>query len=159
MSEVVTRPAANGADHQTVCGTDDEPTARPCTKCRGTKPLSEFAIDRGRAWGRRSVCASCKRVDYDRERDYIRRCRKYGHTPVVEHFTAQQLVERHGDGCYHCGAGAFECVDHLVCVRIGGAHTVGNTVPCCRECNQVKRWTVDEPLIRAFRARLTEQAA
>ena len=45
MSEVVTRPAANGTDHQTVCGTDDEPTARACVKCGEAKPLNEFAAD------------------------------------------------------------------------------------------------------------------
>ena len=158
MNEEAIRPAANGTDHQTVCGTTDELTARACTTCRQTKPLSDFAVDRGTPQGRRNVCAPC-RADYDREWDYIRRCRKYAHRPVVEHFTAQQLVERHGDRCYHCGTGAFECVDHLVCVRVGGLHTLDNTVPCCRERNQRKRWAVDEPLIRAFRARLIEQVA
>ena len=43
MSEVVTRPAANGADHQRVCGTDHKPTARVCFKCGEAKPLNEFA--------------------------------------------------------------------------------------------------------------------
>jgi hypothetical protein len=122
------------------------------------KPLSDFARDHWKPRGRRSACASC-RADYNREYDYIRRCRKYGHTPVVEHFTAQQLVDRHGDGCYYCGGGAFECVDHLVCVRVGGPHTLDNTVPCCRECNQRKRWTEDEPRIRAFRAHPTGRVA
>ena len=158
MSEEVIRPAASGTDHHTVCGTADELTARVCSKCRETKLLSEFAKDWWMPQGRRGMCALC-RVDYDRERDYIRRCRKYGHHPVIEHFTAQQLAERHGDRCFYCGAGAFECVDHLVCVRVGGCYTVGNIVRCCRECNQRKRWAVDEPRIRAFRARLTEQAA
>jgi hypothetical protein len=123
-----------------------------------TKPLNDFAKDRSKRQGRRGECALC-RTDYDREWDYIRRCRKYGHRPVVEHFTAQQLVERYGDACYHCAVGAFECLDHLVCVRVGGPHTLDNTVPCCRECNQRKRWAVDEPLIKAFRARPTEQVA
>ena len=96
------------------------------------------------------VCASC-RAEYDREWAYIRRCRAYGHCPVVEHFTTPQLVERHGDGCYHCGTGAFECVDHLRCVRVGGPHTLANTVPCCRKCNQRKRWDDDEHQIRVHR--------
>ena len=60
MSEAVTRPAANGTDHQAVCGTDNEPTARRCIKCRETKQLSEFAKDRWKPQGRRSVCASCQ---------------------------------------------------------------------------------------------------
>jgi hypothetical protein len=121
-----------------------------------TKPFSDFAKDRSKREGRRNVCAAC-RADDNRESGYIRRCRKYGHTPVVEHFTAAQLVERHGDRCFYCGVSAFECTDHLVCVRVGGPHTLDNTVPCCHECNQRKRWAVDEPRIRAFRARANGQ--
>jgi hypothetical protein len=59
MSEVVTRPAANAADRQAVCGTDDEPTARVCFMCGEAKPLNEFAKDRRRRQGRRGVCAVC----------------------------------------------------------------------------------------------------
>ena len=149
MTEVVTRPAANGTDHQTVCGTDDEPTARVCITCGEAKPLNEFAKDRRRRHGRRGMCAVC-RTNYDRERDYIRRARMYGHRPVVESFTTQQLIERHGDGCFHCGTGDFECIDHLMCVRVGGHHTLDNAVPSCHECNQRKRWAVDEVLIRVY---------
>ena len=86
MSEVVTRPAANGTDHQTVCGTDDESTARACITCGEAKPLNEFAKDRWKRQGRRGMCAVC-RTNYDRERDYLRRCRRYGHSPVIESFT------------------------------------------------------------------------
>ncbi len=156
MSEEATRPAAHGTDHHTVCETDDKFTARVCSKCRETKPLSAFAKDRWKPHGRRGMCALC-RVDYDRQWGYIRRCRVYGHHPIVEHFTAQQLVERHGDGCYYCGVGEFECVDHLVCVRDGGPHTRGNTVPCCHQCNQLKRVAIDAPLIRAYLKRLTDE--
>ena len=73
------------------------------------------------------------------------------HRPVVEPFTTQQLIERHGDRCFHCGAGDFECIDHLVCVRVGGHHTLDNTVPCCQKCNQRKRWELDELYIRVHR--------
>jgi hypothetical protein len=76
MSQEVIRLAANRADHQTVCGTTDKPTARVCVKCRVTKPLSDFAIDRGKPQGRRSACAVC-RATYDREWDHIRRCRTF----------------------------------------------------------------------------------
>ena len=152
MSEVVTRPAANGTDHQTVCGTDDEPTARACITCGEVKPLNEFAKDRRRRHGRRGVCAVC-RTNYDRERDYKRRACMYGHCPVVEFFTNRQLIDRYGAMCFYCGTGDFECIDHRMCVRVGGHHTLDNTVPCCRECNQRKRWEVDEVLIRVYRLR------
>ena len=147
MSEVVTRPAANETDHQTVCGTDHKPTARVCITCGEAKRLNEFAMDRRRRHGRRGMCAVC-RTNYDRERNYIRRCRRYGHRPVVESFTNRQLIERHGNRCFHCEAGDFECIDHRMCVRVGGPHTLDTTVPCCRECNQRRRWTIDEVVIR-----------
>ena len=156
MNEVVTRPAAHRTDHHTVCETDDKFTTRVCSKCREAKPLSVFAKDQSKRQERRGMCAVC-RTNYDRERDYIRRSRMYGHCPVVESFTTQQLVEHHGDRCFHCGTGDFECVDHLVCVRVGGTHTLDNTVPCCDQCNQLKRVAIDAPLIRAYLKRLTDE--
>ena len=76
---------------------------------------------------------------------YLRRCRAYGHCPVVEHFTTPRLVERHGDGCYHCRTGAFRGVDHLRCqAAVGGPHRLANTVPCCRSRNSGERWDADE---------------
>ena len=62
----------------------------------------------------------------------------------------RRAVERYGEQCYHCGDGPFECIDHLICVRVGGTHTRENVVPCCLACNRRKRWTVDEGLIRAY---------
>ena len=62
-----------------------------------------------------------------------------------------QLIDRYGDMCFYCGIGDFECVDHVVCVRVGGHHTLDNAVPSCHECNQLKRWAVDEVLIRVYR--------
>jgi hypothetical protein len=156
MSEEAIRPVAHGTDHHTVCETDNKFTTRVCSKCRETKPLSEFAKDRWKRQGRRGVCAVC-RTNYDRERDYIRRTRRYGHRPVVESFTTQQLMERYGEGCFHCGTGDFECIDHLVCVRVGGPHTLDNALPSCCECNQRKRVAIDAPLIRAYLERLTDE--
>ena len=75
----------------------------------------------------------------------------YGHRPVVESFTTRQLIERYGDRCFYCGTGDFECIDHRMCVRVGGQHTLDNTVPCCQMCNQRKRWELDELYIRVHR--------
>jgi hypothetical protein len=52
-------------------------------------------------------------------------------------FTEADLVARYGDQCYHCGAGPFQCIDHLTCVRVGGTHTRDNVVPCCQACNRL----------------------
>ena len=75
-------------------------------------------------------------------------------------FTRSQVTERYGDHCYYCPlrgqTGAFEGLDHVVCVAAGGHHTLGNIRPCCRSCNSWKRWTVDEQLIRDLRVDLDE---
>jgi hypothetical protein len=157
VSPEVNRPEASGTDHQAACGTEDKRTSWVCTQCGATKPRDEFARNSWTRSGRRHVCQGCRRT-YDRERDYIRRARKCGHMPVVEEFTEADLVERHGDKCFHCGDGTFECIDHLVCVRVGGTHTRDNVVPCCLPCNRLKRRTADEKRIRAYRLRMDPAA-
>ena len=133
-----------------VCRTDTNPTStRVCIKCSGEKPFTAFAVDRSKRDGRRNMCAEC-RADYDCERSYRSRCGEHGHVPVVEPFTRRQIVERYGDRCYYCQKGAFETVDHVLCVRVGGHHTLDNAVPCCFRCNRQKRWDIDELLIRRF---------
>lgn len=117
-----------------------------------------FATDRWRADGHRTICADCGR-DYDRERDYIRRCVKYGLQPVVEPFSTAQLVARYGGRCTYCGTGSFRGLDHFLCVAVGGHHTLENARPCCARCNRRKRWTVDEPLIREFRRSQRSEAS
>ena len=151
MSPPVYRPNTNGTDHQAACGTKEEPTLRVCTRCRATKPLDDFAKDSWTRSGRRHVCQTCRSF-YDGKQAFLRRIRKYGHVPVVDDFTEADLVECYGDKCYHCGHGPFECIDHLICVRVGGTHTLDNVVPCCIKCNGIKRWTVDQPLIRVYLA-------
>ena len=148
MSPAAIRPKAGGADHQEVCRT--EPTFWTCIQCGVTKPVEDFAMNSWTQSGRRHVCEECRRT-YDRKQDYLRRAGKYGHTPVADDFTQTNLVERHGDKCYHCEDGPFECIDHLICVRVGGTHTLDNVVPCCFRCNVRKRWNVDEQRIRAYR--------
>ena len=156
MSPAVNRPEVSGTDHQVVCATEDQPTSWVCTQCGAQKPVDEFARNSWTRTGRRHVCQECRRT-YDRKQDYIHRALKHGHTPVCDHFTQADLVERYGEQCYHCGDGPFECIDHLICVRVGGTHTRENVVPCCLACNRRKRWTIDEGLIRAYR--LTTSAA
>jgi hypothetical protein len=150
MSPAVNRPNTNGTDHQAADGTKQEPTSWVCTHCRVTKPVDDFARNSWTRSGRRHVCKTCRRT-YDHKQDYLRRARKYGHIPVFDDFTVADLVECHGDKCYYCSTGSFECIDHFICVRVGGTHTLNNVVPCCNDCNILKRWAVDEPLIRAYR--------
>ncbi len=150
MSPAVNRPNTNGTDHQAAHGTTEEPASWVCNQCSVTKLVHDFARNSWTRSGRRHVCEECRRT-YDRKHDYLRRARKYGHIPIFDDFTQADLVECHSDKCYYCPTGSFECTDHLICVRVGGTHTLNNVVPCCNDCNILKRWTVDEQLIRAYR--------
>lgn len=159
MNKKVIRPAVTETD-QVVSRTSANSTpTQVCIKCHRRKPLTAFAVDRHRPSGRRNTCAEC-RADYESMADYRRRSQKYGHQPVIVPFTRSQVTERYGDQCYYCPlrgqTGAFECLDHVVCVAAGGHHTLGNIRPCCRSCNSWKRWTVDEQLIRDLRVDLDE---
>jgi hypothetical protein len=120
-----------------------------CRTCHRTKPLEEFARDSNRPSRYRTQCSDC-RTDYDRERRYTIRSWRYGFLPIIGTVTTPLLIERYGDRCFHCPTGSFESIDHLVCVRVGGGHTIDNVVPCCKDCNIAKRWTVDEQAIRQF---------
>lgn len=66
---------------------------------------------------------------------YRQRAKEYGFKPVIEQFTAQDLIERYGDACAHCG-GEWRQIDHYpVAVALGGSHTLENVRPSCALCN------------------------
>ena len=69
---------------------------------------------------------------------YRRKSLAAGFTPVIENFTQEDLMERYGDACAHCG-GPFEHLDHFpVAVALGGHHTLANVRPSCAACNQTQ---------------------
>lgn len=72
------------------------------------------------------------------EADYRRRAIKYGFEPVVESFTRDELIERHGDRCFHCGGEWSETDHYPTPVSRGGHHTLETVVPSCVPCN---RWS------------------
>lgn len=70
------------------------------------------------------------------ESNYRRRAIGYGFEPVIESFTKDELIERHGDKCFHCG-GEWSETDHFpIPVYRGGHHTLETVVPSCAPCNQ-----------------------
>jgi hypothetical protein len=151
MTKKAIRPGANGTDQGLVNRTAVQFNAkRTCGRCGEEKLLDYFATDSARADGHRTICADC-RSDYDHQRYYRRSCQLYGLELVIEPFTRKQVIERHGDRCAYCAAGAFESLDHFVPVAAGGPHTLDNVPPCCRSCNSLKFWLEGEPLIREFR--------
>ena len=76
------------------------------------------------------------------ESDFGRRSAAYGFEPVVESFTKADVIARYGDSCWHCG-GTFEEIDHWpLPISRGGAHSLDNCVPSCRDCNQ-RSWRTE----------------
>jgi hypothetical protein len=161
MTTAGTRPGITGTSPELVCRTEYEFTATAvCSTCSAKKPLTEMARDRSTKTGYRSQCRECRK-DYDRRRyeahpeigwaaDHRRRARSYGLQLVTEIVTASQVTSMWGDHCFYC-PGPFEVIDHRIPVAAGGHHTVTNVVPCCRRCNQHKRWRSDERMIRDYR--------
>lgn len=178
MTERIIRPAANGADHlPSNTSTTPSEHRKLCTQCGFFRPFDEMAPDRRAKDGRRSVCREHRRA-YDRTRyqknpeatlaqqrqyrqenpgrqwlrGYKRRARKYGLTPVWQLLTREAITDCWGGTCYYCLNGAFEQIDHFVAVAAGGHHTIDNVVPCCTDCNVLKRWEIDEAEMQLFRA-------
>lgn len=171
MSQKEIRPAANGTDTQPITTSTISERWKLCTQHGGTGD-------------RRSACKVCqaqyKHQWYEKNRDRIlahqrqyraanlgivwanhhrERARRYGYTLITDLITPEDVTRRWGDRCFHCKTGAFEEIDHLIPVRAGGHHQLGNVVPCCRACNIKKRWGTDVLWIRRFhegRARKAE---
>lgn len=67
---------------------------------------------------------------------YRQRVKRYGLEPIEEPFTKADVIDRYGDGCWHCTDGEFEELDHFpVPVADGGSHTLENVRPACRRSN------------------------
>lgn len=50
-----------------------------------------------------------------------------------------RLFLRHSGKCAYCGDRTADTVDHIVPMRRGGRHSIGNLAPCCEPCNSNKR--------------------
>lgn len=71
--------------------------------------------------------------------NYWKRIRRYGLEGYEEPFTKPDVIVAYGDHCFYCDDGAFEQLDHVIPVRIGGWHTLENVRPSCTACNR-RRW-------------------
>lgn len=70
------------------------------------------------------------------------RARRYGLQITVQHFTREQLIDRYGDQCFHCGR-EFEELDHYPTpISRGGHHVIDNCKPSCVSCNRLS-WRID----------------
>lgn len=112
---------------------------KTCTKCKETKPLSEFYVDRAKQDGKRNYCSSC---DIEKSRRYreefpekskrqVRSSKlKIKYQIDLEQFEA--MVESQNNSCAICKTEFYDprrtCVDHN--------HTTGKVRQIlCHHCN------------------------
>lgn len=63
------------------------------------------------------------------------RAARFGYTPLIESFTRDELIARHGDACYLCD-GDWDQLEHVAPVSRGGEHSLENCRPVCEPCNR-----------------------
>ena len=77
------------------------------------------------------------------EGDYRKRMRGYGFEPRVSSFTREQLYERWGTRCFHCGSEDGTTLDHYPTpISRGGEHSLDNCRPSCMNCQRYS-WRED----------------
>lgn len=104
----------------------------------------EAISERGRMWRaankdyirERAAEYRADRPEIQWESRYRFRIRRAGFGPVMKPFTKAELIERHGDACYHCGGEWSETDHYPVPVSRGGEHSLTNVVPSCMPCNR-----------------------
>ena len=94
----------------------------------------QYRIDHpnaGRAWWAANA---------ERHRLYqaTRRARKLSTACLVTERDIQRLLARHRFACAYCGETGRLDIDHVVPLKRGGRHAIGNLLPACRTCNASK---------------------
>lgn len=76
-----------------------------------------------------------KRAVYERNR----RARKNGRGGRITKGEWEQLCDKYGNRCLHCGRSDVKLtLDHVVPLKLGGSHTIDNVQPLCMKCNSSK---------------------
>jgi hypothetical protein len=102
--------------------------ARPEVKARQSARHAEYRKSRPHVWW---------------EGDYRKRMRGYGFEPRVSSFTREELHERWGTQCFHCGSEDGTTLDHYPTpISRGGEHSLENCRPSCMNCQHYS-WRED----------------
>lgn len=73
------------------------------------------------------------------ERNESRKAAKAKDARKVTARDIERLIGRHGGRCAYCGISPeFLEIDHVVPLKRGGRHAIGNLLPACRPCNRAK---------------------
>lgn len=58
--------------------------------------------------------------------------------PGVSERDWRRLVRRYDSRCAYCGARCDPHMDHVIPLKRGGQHSIGNVLPACQPCNSSK---------------------
>lgn len=68
-----------------------------------------------------------------------RRAQTAGGAWVVTERDIKRLIARHDGRCAYCGIKSDALtLDHVIPLKLGGRHSIGNLVPACQPCNSSK---------------------
>lgn len=104
---------------------------------RNSRKLEYYAEDAEALNAKNSQRRKLK-PEADWKHEYVRRCRRYGITPILDDFTKADVRDRWGGLCVYCGEPGFEHLEHANPVKAGGSHTLANVRPSCGACNSRK---------------------
>jgi 5-methylcytosine-specific restriction endonuclease McrA len=141
---------------------DPHLTHKRCTRCAEKQPISQFALNKTSPDGYQYACRGCQRA-YD-QANYWKAAKDSTPIPCATELSIvamrRKLMElerrsilaalgtfeitlrdmrRLGSSpCAHCGATSGLQIDHIIPVKRGGRHSIGNLQSLCKSCNASK---------------------
>lgn len=149
--------AADGSTdlhRQTECmrlKVDTTATTRNCPSCLKDKPLNEFNRNLRSKTGTQHYCRECQTAKRTTPAKKFEEYQKRAATNNMAFgLTLQDFIECAASSCTYCGDqleyAAFDRIDS------NGGYTHDNVVPCCDECNFMKRaYSEDKFFEKAFK--------
>lgn len=87
-----------------------------------------------------------------------RRAAKLSQTFIITERDIRRLMHRHRGMCAYCEAEPATHLDHVLALKRGGRHGIGNILPACAHCNHSKSarllypWSITRRLTAYFNA-------
>jgi 5-methylcytosine-specific restriction endonuclease McrA len=161
---------------------DPRLTHKRCTRCGEKQPVSQFSLNRTAPDGYQYNCRACMRA-YDQAR-YWKAAKESTAIPCSEGLVVVSMRRKLADlerrsilaalgtfdiaardirrlansPCAHCGATTGLQIDHIIPVKRGGRHSIGNLQSLCKSCNASKNCLLEVEWRYGWSARPTKRA-